>query len=307
MTFAHPLILLLLTVPALMLWAIPMRAAGVVLPFDHHVAAPTGWRRLRARLLGGLLTLFECVPPLLLAAAIAILAGPQRLQAPKDARELTNIQFCLDVSGSMAVEDRYDMAKEAVEKFILGREGDAFGLTLFGSQQIRWTPLTTDLSAIRGSLPFADPRRQPRHMGGTMIGAALRFCRDNMIAETERGDRLIILISDGQSFDLQGESAGEIGDELLEADIVVYHVHVSNDPVPEEVVEISERTGGESFQASDPASLERVFTHIDRMRPARYTSLSTVPMDWFTPFALIGTALLGVHLVGLLGIRYTPW
>lgn len=307
MTFAHPLVLLLLAIPALMLWAIPMRGPGVVLPFDGHVTAPKGWRRLRARMLAGLLGLFECVPPLLLAAAIAILAGPQRLQAPKDARELTNIQFCLDVSGSMAVEDRYDMAKEAVEQFVLRREGDAFGLTLFGSRQIRWTPLTTDLTAIRGSLPFANPRRQPSHMGGTMIGAALRFCRDNMVEEAERGDRLIILISDGQSFDLQGDSAGEIGDELVEAGIVVYHVHVSNDPVPDEVVEITERTGGESFQASDPGSLERVFLHIDRMRPARYTSLSTVPMDWFTPFALVGAGLLAFHLVGLLGVRYTPW
>lgn len=300
MTFAHPLALLLLAIPALMLWAIPFRGWGLVLPFDHQEHPRRRWVTW---LLGGL----ECAPALLLACAILLLAGPQALMTPKDARELTNIQFCVDVSGSMTMDDRYSMATEAIERFIDAREGDAFGLTLFGSQQIRWTPLTKDLAAIRNALPFANPERQPSHMGGTMIGAALRYCRDNMIAEAERGDRMIILVSDGASFDLQNGAETEIADELLDAGITVYHIHVANDPVPDAVAEIAQRTGGEAFQASDPTTLRTVFRHIDRMRPARFLAVGTVPVDYFAPFAIAALAFLALHLIGLLGLRYTPW
>lgn len=300
MTFAHPMVLLLLAIPALLLWAIPARRAGVVVPFDHHP-------HRRRRWLGGLLTSFECIPPLLLAVVIVMLAGPQTMQQPKAARTLTNIQFCMDVSGSMGFGDRYGMAKDAIGNFVTAREGDAFGLTIFGSHQIRWTPLTRDLNAIRNALPFADPRRQPTHMGGTRIGAALRFCRENMVYESEPGDRMIILVSDGASSDLDQGTIDDIVGELQDAHITVFHIHVAEDAIPQEVVDIAERTGGQAFEASDRTNLARVFQRIDSMRPARYIPQGTVPLDFFLPFAVAGIVLLLVHLVGLLGVRYTPW
>jgi hypothetical protein len=79
---------------------------------------------------------------------------------------MTNIQICMDVSGSMT-GPRYRMASEAVTDFTKAREGDAFGLTIFGSHQVRWIPLTKDLNAIRNAMPFANPEHQPSHMGGT--------------------------------------------------------------------------------------------------------------------------------------------
>ncbi|MDZ4830629.1 MAG: VWA domain-containing protein [Phycisphaerae bacterium] len=303
MTFTHPLVLLLLTIPALLLASVPYRGVGLVLPFDHQ---PHPRRRFMTLVLGAL----DCAPALLLASAIFLIAGPQILKQPKNARELSNIQFCLDVSGSMNAEDRYTIAKEAIENFLKVREGDAFGLTLFGSEQIRWTPLTKDLNAVRNALPFGNPQRQPLHMGGTRIGAALRFCRDNMMSEAERGDRMIILVSDGASSDLGNGSGGEesdITEELRTAGITVYHIHVASDPIPEEVMTIASGTGGEAFQATDRASINRVFAHIDRMRPAKFNPAGTVPMDHFAPFALAALACLAFHLIGLAGLRYTPW
>ncbi len=300
MTFATPMLLLLLAIPALMLCSIPTRGAGLVMPFDrqtHH----------RRRWISILVGAVECAPPLLLAALIVLLAGPQSMQQPKNARELTNIQFCVDVSGSMTFEDRYTNARKAVEDFINLREGDAFGLTIFGSRQVRWTPLTKDLNAVRNALPFADPSRQPSHMGGTLIGAALRFCSANMINEAQEGDRMIILVSDGASSDLDGDEPSNIADELKDANITLYHIHVASDPIPDEVIDIARETGGEAFQAADATSLRRVFRHIDRMRPAQFRTLGTVPLDHFQPFALAGLAFLAMHIVGLLGVRYTPW
>jgi hypothetical protein len=43
----------------------------------------------------------ESVPQLVLAVAILLFAQPQKLSAPKVVRALTNIEFCLDISGSM--------------------------------------------------------------------------------------------------------------------------------------------------------------------------------------------------------------
>lgn len=299
MTFLHPWVLLLLAVPVLLMWTVIGRKPGVVLPFDHQPHARRRWLR-------GLLGAFEVVPLLLLAVTIVTLAGPQMLKQPRAERLLTNVQLCMDVSGSMS-GTRYRTASKAIEDFTLAREGDAFGLTLFGSHQIRWIPLTKDLRAIRNAMPFADPERQPPHMGGTAIAAALRFCKANMEAEAQEGDRMIVLISDGMSSDLGGGQNTELGDELMQAGITLYHIHVAEDDVPAEVIDLAHASGGEAFAASDAESLKQVFRHIDRMKPAKFKAVGTIPLDHFRPLALLALALVGVHMLGLLGLRYTPW
>lgn len=301
MTFTHPWVLLFLIIPALLLWMLPQRPWGIALPAD-------GVAVRRHRMLTLALHASDLVPIILLSIGIVLASGPQVLRQPNNKRELTNIQICLDVSGSMTMDDRYGMAKEAIESFTKDREGDAFGLTIFGSQQIRWMPLTTDLNAIRNSLPFANPENQPIHMSGTRIGAALRFCLSNMTDEAESGDRLIILVSDGESSDLgEGFAEGDIAQELADAAITLYHIHVAQEDIPSDVVDIARKTGGEAFQAADAATLRKVFSHIDRMRPARFNPQGTVPMHHYAPFALVALVLLGVHLAGSFGVRYTPW
>ncbi len=184
MTFAYPAVLMLLVIPVLITaWLWQRRGWGVALPLDHHDP-------LRRPVLSSLLRGVELIPQILMAIVICVLAGPQVQRVPSEERILSNIQICMDVSASMSVDNRYQMAKKAMEEFIDSRQGDALGFTLFGTQQIRWTPLTKDIATIRRALPFADPNNQPPFMGGTMIGAALRFCRDNMVREATEGDRL---------------------------------------------------------------------------------------------------------------------
>ena len=299
MTFTHPWVLLLLALPVLLIWTVIARGASVASPADHalHRQRPA---------LAVILGLFDAVPLLLLVIATLILAGPQTLQQPKRERSLTNVQICMDVSGSMSGRN-FMLATKAIEDFTRAREGDAFGLTLFGVQQIRWLPLTKDLQAIRNALPFANPDQQPSHMGGTAIGAALRFCGANMVVEATEGDRLIVLVSDGMSADLGGEVPTEIGEELRDAGITVYHIHIDESDVPADVVELVQLTGGDAFAATDSTSIQAVFRHIDKMKPAKFAQLGTVPLDHFRPFALIALVLASLHTLGLLGARYTPW
>lgn len=300
MTFAYPWVLLFLALPAILIVVPPARAFGLVMPFDGHT-------HRSGRKFSWLLAGFDRLAALVLAGVILMLADPQVLKRPRQERSLTNIQFCLDVSGSMTSEDRYKNARKAIEDFINVRKGDAFGLTLFGSLQIRWTPLTTDLNAIRNALPFADPRRMPPHMGGTMIGAALMFCKDNMTQEAVKGDRVIILVSDGMSADLGSNADTDYAKELNDAKITFYHIHIGSDEMPQEVVDIAAQTGGQAFAARDASGLKHIFEHIDRMKPAKFTPSGTIPMDHFRPFALVTLAVLGLRLIGLLGVRHTPW
>ncbi len=139
-----------------------------------------------------------------------------------------------------------------------------------------------------------------------MIGAALRFCRDNMIAEASEGSIAIVGFRRDERR-CQQQQFGRVSDEMKAAGITVYHIHVGTDSVPPDVMEIANATGGESFVATDESGLRRIFKHIDRMKPARFKPATAIPMDFFQPFAMTGLALLGCFAACAFGWRYTPW
>lgn len=304
MSFAHPLVLLLLIVPVLLAfleWT--RREPTVVLPFDHSKVRK-GW------IAGRLMAMLNLVPAVVLVAAILVLAGPQRQVTGERQREMTNIQFCLDVSGSMTASfgegSRYDGAMAAVNEFVNYRKGDAFGLTIFGNEVLHWVPITKDLSAIRLATPFLRPEKMPYYFGGTQIGKALTECHKLLVNRPE-GDRMIILVTDGYSADLSGGRALEVASMLRKDRIVVYVIQVADEPLPEEMYTIANNTGGESFSAGDPAALKTVFRRIDQMESARLKPPTRDFADFFAPVAIVGLAVGALHLLSLLGLRYTPW
>jgi len=303
-TFAHPWLLPALLIPIALL-VVGIRRGGfrVPLPFDH---APLR----RRRLLSFMLLTADSLPSLLLGVAILILAGPRRYEHPRSERELTNIQFCLDVSGSMMASygtaTRYDAAMEAVNSFITHRKGDAFGLTIFGSSVLNWVPLTSDVSAFRCAPPFLRPEKLPPWFGGTMIGMALRSAEKVLISR-EEGDRMIVLITDGESFDLQNGQDLAIANSLKENNITVFAIHIAEGNPSDSVGAITMVTGGEIFSAGDPAALDTVSARIDEMKTAPLKRVTPDPVDYYQPFALAGLAIGGLHLLTLFGLRHTPW
>ncbi len=304
MSFAHPWLLLLLAAPVLLgWWEAQRRGHPLVLPFDH--AQPRHGRFLRRLVTGA-----NLLAPLLLAVAILLLAGPQRLAQPESERVLTNIHFVMDVSGSMTAPfgdgKRADKALKAIEEFTTYRKGDAFGLTVFGSDVLHWVPVTKDLSAIRLSAPFIRPEKMPPWMGGTLIGRALRSVR-TILASRPEGDRMVVLVSDGESADLGGGAAQELGEELAKENIVVFYIHAAEGSPQEETFTLASLTGGAAFAAGDPAALSEVFKRIDAMKPAKMKPSTPEPVDFFWPVVVPGLALLGLQVVGAFGVRYTPW
>lgn len=304
MSFAHPPVLFLLAVPACLLWWVWNRAGRrVALPFDHgRQTSGRGWK--------GLVDLAESLPALILAVVIVILAGPQQTGDPKTRRKLTNIEFCVDVSASMLAPfgggTRYDTSMKAINEFLDFRTGDAFGLTFFGNNVLHWVPLTNDVSAFKCAPPFMKPDNLPYWFGGTMIGKALIACKDVLI-EREDGDRMIILVTDGMSFDLVNGGDEEVAKTLRRHNITVCAVHIADTEVPGQLATVAGLTGGEVFSPGDPEALKAVFQRIDAMKQTRLEKTASETLDDFRPFCIAGLSVLGLSALAMFGLRYTPW
>jgi Ca-activated chloride channel homolog len=302
--FAHPMLLLLLIAPVLLgWWEWRRRGRPLILPLDHSNAPPRPW--LERTVKGA-----NLLAPLLLAVAILLLAGPRRVAPPKAERLLTNIEFVLDVSGSMMSPfgegTRADRAFDAIVEFTSYRKGDAFGLTIFGTEVVHWVPLTKDLTSLRLAAPFLRPEKMPPHMMGTRIGHALEAVR-NRLRSREEGDRMIVLVSDGESYDLGGGAAQKLGEDLGGDNITVFYIHAADGEPQQETFTIASLTGGQAFAAGDPQALREVFKRIDAMKPARLKPSAPEYADWFWPFAGAGLGLLGLEILSLFGLRFTPW
>ncbi|WP_442481725.1 vWA domain-containing protein [Aeoliella sp. SH292] len=298
------ILLLLLLIPiAILIWQWCRRRPAVVMPFDHGKPGQGRW-------LQGLLNVAASLPALLLIVVILILAGPIQLTEPEVKRRLTNIEFCVDISGSMMATfgegNRYDASMKSIDEFLEIRQGDAFGLTFFGNEVMHWVPITTDASAIRHAPPFMRPEVAPPMFGGTEIGKALLACQRRLV-ETDNGDRMILLVSDGFSFDLGNGNDMDIANQLKENNIVLYAIHISETEIPDPIINIAAYTGGSAFAADDVAGLASIFGRIDSMEQAQMERTSADAVDYYRPYALAGLSIMGLALVGSLGMRYTPW
>jgi Ca-activated chloride channel family protein len=306
MSFHHPTLLWLLALPILWaFWQWVRRGHPVVVPFDY--GHQREGKRLRVAV-----NLVQTLPALLLAIAVLVLAGPRRPAPPQDERILNNIILCLDMSGSMSMpfgrSTRFDSAVASARQFCEYRQGDAFGLTIFGVEYLHWFPPTKELSAIRNALPFIQPARQLPWFGGTMIARALEGCKERLV-RTKEGDRAIILITDGGSGDFGGGRDRQVAQQLADAKIRVFTILIGNDGGfgIDGIYTIAGITGGKVFEVGDQSALTTVFHEIDRMQKAKFKQVTSDWVDYYRPLALAGLALAGVWGLGLFGLRYTPW
>jgi Ca-activated chloride channel family protein len=201
---------------------------------------------------------------------------------------------------------RYDTAMKSIDDFLRYRKGDAFGLTFFGNEYLHWCPLTSDVSAIRCSPPFMRPENIPSHFNGTEIGKAIKACR-KVLEDRQEGDKMILLVTDGASADLHSGADVEIAKQMIAANIKVFAVIIGDEPLQDEVKTICHMTGGESFEAGDPAALPEVFKRIDQMKPAKVVKTMPDLSDNFWLFSLVGLCLVGTMALTAFGLRAAPW
>ena len=307
MSFHHPQFLWLLALPVMWgFWQWVRRGHPVALPFDHG-------RQREGRLLRFLTNAAGSLPAVLLAITVLLLAGPRKPAPPEDERVLNNIILCVDVSGSMSMQfgskgTRFEAAVEAAREFCSFRKGDAFGLTIFGSEYIHWVPPTQELSAIINATKYIRPQNMPPWMGGTLIANALRGCRDQLV-RTKEGDRAVILISDGGSSDFANGGDREVAELLAQDNIRVFSILIGGEGESGAggLETIAAGTGGKVFTAGDRSALEGIFREIDGMQKARFKQVTADWVDHYTPLSLAGLATISLFGFSLLGLRYTPW
>ncbi|TSA32538.1 MAG: VWA domain-containing protein [Opitutales bacterium] len=322
MTFLHPQWLALLALPVVLaFWEWVRRGQVMAMPFDHGTRGRGRW--LRFLVLGA-----NCLPACLLAVAILFLAHPIVFNPPEIERRLTNIQIVLDTSGSMAENHgtqengrhtRFDSAMESVLKFTRYRQGDAFGLTIFSRNFIHWIPLTLDTESIALARPFIipnnpklDPPSMGRHgmpnelWGGTFVGKALYGAAEHL-AERPAGDRMIILLTDGESSDIKPPLDVPIIADLQAKHIAVFAILMTDLPVEPALIGIARSSGGGSFNAVTPEALNTVFKRIDEMKKVVVLEKKPQATDYYDPFFIPALGFLLCAVFALFGLRFTPW
>ncbi len=286
--------------------------------FGRGLPAPA-WE---TKLLAGL----EWVKLGALALLALAMAQPQRINVLRvEEQRGVDIMLTLDISGSMASMDfqtknRLEVAKEVIADFISRRSSDRLGLVIFAATAYTRCPLTVDRDVLREFL-------QEVQIGdiedGTAIGLALATAVKR-ISGSGAKSKLIILLTDGVN------NRGEIDPRdaarmARDFGVKVYAIGVGTRgqapyPVPDALgrpqymmvdveidepllQEIARTTGGLYLRATDTASLQSIFTDIDRWEKTRHTTRTVSERFELAPFLIAA----GLFLLLLVEVSRRTW
>ncbi|HEY5061161.1 MAG TPA: VWA domain-containing protein [Gemmatimonadaceae bacterium] len=262
---------------------------------------------------------------LLLASTIVALSRPRSGAHAEDVTsEGINIVLAIDLSSSMLAQDflpqnRVEVAKDVVKRFISARTSDRIGIVAFAAEALTQVPLTTDYPVVNAAV---DNLAVGQLEDGTAIGTAIATAA-NRLRDAPGRSRVMILLTDGEnnrgSIDPRtaAKAAAVFG-------IKIYTVGIGSEgmaPVPvgrglfglryeNRIVRIDEpllndiakTTGGRYYRARDAAALQRIYDEINRLERepvrtrsyVRYTELFRWPL-YFAALALVTELLLAAR------------
>ncbi|MEP4484792.1 MAG: VWA domain-containing protein [Halioglobus sp.] len=304
--FAHPWAFILVLAPAFIIWLVPPHRESrdsLQVPYFQRLVALSGetprpGASIRRRLL------IQALASLLgWCLLVGALAKPEWVGEPvkleKTARDL---MLALDLSGSMDATDfsdangaqtnRLSMAKEVLNEFAAGREGDRLGLIVFGNAAYLQAPFTDDHETWLALLDDSIVNMAgPSTALGDAIGLAIAHFRQS---KTE--NRVLIVLTDGNDTGSRVPPLDAAKVAKVEG-VTIYTVAVG-DPttVGEEALDmetleaVARITGGASYVATNRAALLETYQQIDALEPASYDSLSYRPRSamFHIPLAAFG-------------------
>lgn len=221
---------------------------------------------------------------------IIVLARPQKTDKFQNVTtEGIDIILTLDISGSMLARDfkpdRLEASKNVATEFISGRPYDRLGLVVFSGESFTQCPLTTDHAVL---INLMRELQSGMIEDGTAIGNGLATAV-NRIKDSEAKSKVIILLTDGVNN--RGEIAPATAADIAKTfGIRVYTIGVGtqgmapypvqtpygmqyqNMPVEiDEAIlkEISSKTGGRYFRATDNDKLVQVYAEIDKLEKSK--------------------------------------
>ena len=245
----------------------------------------------------------------LAAARPQIVGEPRRLQS-----ESRDIMLVLDLSTSMLETDfsyqghritRLDAVKKVVADFTKQRADDRFGLILFGTRAYLQAPLTFDKASVRQIL-----YTMQAGMAGqsTSIGDALALALKNLTLSNDKNEKVIILLTDGESND-GSLSLGQAINMAAKEGIKTYTIGVGSPHVFFKMLSLSsgideqslkllaEATKGQYFKAESTADLQKVYQMIDALEPSAHDERYVRDIKefyWLPLLIAVGFALAGL-------------
>lgn len=253
-----------------------------------------------------------------LACIIVAMARPQRVNENQTTQtEGIDIVIAMDVSGSMLARDfepdRLSAAKDVAADFIAGRVGDRMGLVVFAGEAYSPSPLTANKNEVQTALAKV---RSGVIEDGTAIGNGLATAI-NRLRESQSKSKVVILLTDGVN------NSGVIS-PLMAADIAmdlgikVYTIGVGKNgmaPYPaydmfgqlifqqmpveideETLTEISEKTNGKYFRATDKQTLKEIYKEIDTLEKSKIEVQNQITIDeLYLIWVLVAFALLALE------------
>ena len=201
-----------------------------------------------------------------------------------------DLMMAIDISGSMEQKDmqingqaveRLTAVKKVAGEFIDRRVGDRIGLILFGENAYLQAPLTFDRKTVKTLLYEAAIGLAGKSTAiGDSIGLAVKKAR-----ETEDGNRVLIVLTDGQNTAgaIEPLKAAELAraEELkiytigVGADELVVNsffggqrrINPSSDLDEATLRKISAITDGQYFRARDTQELEQIYGILNELEP----------------------------------------
>jgi Ca-activated chloride channel homolog len=309
-------LLLLLVLPAWWIWRRRRHRPAIVFSRTAVLAAgPRAGRMIT-------LTLFLLRNLLLIAGVVALARPRSGARAENVTSQGINIVIAIDLSSSMLAQDflpqnRLEVAKETVKRFIAARSSDRIGIVAFAAEALTQVPLTTDYPVVAAAV---DNLSAGQLEDGTAIGTAIATAA-NRLRDAPGNSRVMIVLTDGENN--RGAIDPRTAAKAAAAfNIRIYTIGVGTEgmaPVPvgqgvfglryeNRLVRIDEplltdiatTTGGRYFRARDAAALQRIYEQINNLERepvqtktyVRYTELFRWPLT-LAILALAAELLLG--------------
>jgi len=309
---ATPLALVLLLLLPLW-WILRARQRPPAITFSRAATLAAGPQSGR----GVTRTLFILRNVVLAALVLAAARPRSRGHAENVTSQGINIVLAIDLSSSMLAEDfqpqnRLEVAKETVKRFINGRTSDRIGVVAFAAEALTQVPLTTDYPVV---IQAVDNLQAGQLEDGTAIGTAIATAA-NRLRDAPGKSKVMILLTDGVNNrgDIDPRTAAQaaaafgikiytigVGTEGMAPVPVgrgVYGLRYENQPVQIDealLTDISRMTGGRYFRARDAAALQRIYDQIDHLERTPVQSTTYVRyaelFRWPLGLALIALAL----------------
>ena len=319
--FAYPWVLgLLILVPVLIFEYVRSnrkRQASMLITTTHFLQGVKDFR-----------TSFLHFPFVLRCIAIITLIVAMALPRLKYTEQLTegegiDIVLCFDISGSMLAKDfqpnRLEAAKNVAKEFVMQRPGDRIGVVIFSSASFTLCPVTPDHNAVL--LQINNIESGYLQEEGTAIGSGLAASVDRL-RKGKSKSKVVILLTDG--VDVGGNVPPDLAKQMAkEYNIKVYTIGIGSDKEIDETTtsalgtvtqkrklefnedllkDIAQTTGGQYFQATDNAALQKIYASINQLEK---TKIQLTTYDHYTnkflPFLITGLCLLLAEML----LRYT--